>query len=837
MGSSLLGKASAIGIAASLALGGLVAPAFAQDAEEVDDGTIVVTAQFREQRLQDTPIAITAVDAEMMEARSQTNLVQVADAAPNVQIKPQTSAFGPSVSASIRGVGQNDFNPAYEPGVAIYIDDVYYPQLTGAVFDLLDLERVEILRGPQGTLTGRNSEGGAIKMYSRVPDGTGEGFVEASYGARNRIGLRAAAEFELTDNLFARVSGVFKRQEGYIDNIDFGCAFPAGGSATFVNDAGQTVPVNPAGGVAALIPASARSCVVDRLNGVGYQAVRGTLRWTPTDAIDLQLTGDYIHDEHTIAGDVLLSVPANNNPNTNPAPGVIYDRRFICGPYCNFASTGQPAAIFNDFLNVGIPGAGGAQLVATQGTNQSVYDGWGLSLRGQFDLTDTLNLTTITGYREFQALFDGDDDVSPANLGYGQNDLTNWNFSQEVRLSAELGEGIYATLGGFYFEQDSTYDSFQDIRYVPVFPLQFTQPDNIKADAKAVFAHLSIEPIEDLTLSGGLRYTDESKDYQYFRFLPNGQVNPFQDLVGAIYGVGYNGPDTLGIFGSTTATVTALSGTINHYAASRWDWRISADYRLSPEVLVYANVATGFKGGGTNPRPFTAAQARISFDPETLTAYEAGIKTDLFGRMLRLNVSAFYNDFKDLQVPVLACPDAPCAARLNAADAEVKGFEVETVFNLDGLTIDGSLSYLDFQYSRIKDPLAGFPANPGGILVGDPGGAPEWKWSLGVQYEVDLGDNGTLTPRFDAYYQADQFTGAALVGTTRTLSFIPNYTIANARLTYRSADEDWSVALEVTNLFDKYYYNSVFDLSGIGLSRRANPAAPREWALTVRRQF
>jgi iron complex outermembrane receptor protein len=401
-----------------------------------------------------------------------------------------------------------------------------------------------------------------------------------------------------------------------------------------------------------------------------------------------------------------------------------------------------------------------------------------------------------------------------------------------------LGESIYATLGGFWFEQDSTYDSFQDIRYIPVFPLQFTQPDNIKADAQAVFAHLSVEPIENLTLSGGLRYTEESKDYQYFRFLPNGQVNPFQDLVGAIYGVGYSGPDTLGIFGSTTAIVTALSGTVNSYSASRWDWRLSADYRISPEVLVYANVATGFKGGGTNPRPFTAAQALISFDPETLTAYEAGFKTDLFDRMLRLNVSAFYNDFKGLQVPVLACPDAPCAARLNAADAHVKGFEVEGALNLhNGLLIDASLSYLDFAYSRIVDPLAGFPANPAGIAVGDPGGSPEWKWSLGVQYEINLGDAGSLTPRLDAYYQADQFTGAAVVGTTRTFSFIPNYTIANARLTYRSADEDWSVALEVTNLFDKYYYNSVFDLSGIGLSRRANPAAPREWALTVRRSF
>ena len=125
---------------------------------------IVVTAQFREQNLQDTPLAITAVSAEMLEARSQTNVAEVAAQAPSVTLKPQGTAYGPSITASIRGIGQYDFNPALEPGVGLYIDDVYYATLTGSLFDLLDLERVEVLRGPQGTLAGRNSIGGAVKL-------------------------------------------------------------------------------------------------------------------------------------------------------------------------------------------------------------------------------------------------------------------------------------------------------------------------------------------------------------------------------------------------------------------------------------------------------------------------------------------------------------------------------------------------------------------------------------------------------------------------------------------------------------------------------------------------
>ena len=136
---------------------------------------IIVTAQFREQALQDTPLAITAVNSEMLDARSQTNIAEVTAQAPNVSLKPQGAAFGPSLAASIRGVGQYDFNPALEPGVGLYVDDVYYATLTGAVFDLLDLDRVEILRGPQGTLAGKNSIGGAVKLYSKKPEGSDTG--------------------------------------------------------------------------------------------------------------------------------------------------------------------------------------------------------------------------------------------------------------------------------------------------------------------------------------------------------------------------------------------------------------------------------------------------------------------------------------------------------------------------------------------------------------------------------------------------------------------------------------------------------------------------------------
>ncbi len=211
----------------------MAAPATAQDEAAASDQAaateapvgddIVVTAQFRAQNLQDTPLAITAVNAEMLEARSQTNIAQVANNAPSVTLKPQGAAYGPSMGASIRGVGQFDFNPVMEPGVGLYVDDVYYATLTGSLFDLLDLDRVEILRGPQGTLAGKNSIGGAVKLYSLRPRGDNTGYVAGTYGSRNRLDLRASADMGLTDTLAFRLAGVAKKQEGYVSPAIFDC--------------------------------------------------------------------------------------------------------------------------------------------------------------------------------------------------------------------------------------------------------------------------------------------------------------------------------------------------------------------------------------------------------------------------------------------------------------------------------------------------------------------------------------------------------------------------------------------------------------------------------------
>lgn len=745
-------------------------PAFAQQAsdEEAATGDIVVTAQFREQRLQDTPLSITAVDAALLESRNQTDLSQIAAQAPNVTLNSMGGAYGSSLGASIRGVGQFDFNPAYEPGVGMYVDDVYYATLTGGIFDLLDLERVEVLRGPQGTLTGRNSIGGAIKLFSKKPGDTNEGSIEAVYGSRNRVDLRASANFVLTDSLSARISGVYKQQEGYVDQVDYGCANPG----------------NPEGITG--FPGSGSNCVMSKFGEKGYAGVRGSLRYNPGDNFDLVITADYTKEDRTNAAEVVTQTTAAK-------------ANAICGKFCNYASFYLPAG--------GQVGQGYFM------PNKTNFEGWGLSANMTIGLSDTMNIQSITAYRDYRQIWGTDDDYSPfASSGAGgYNDLKFWFVSQELRLNAELGENIDLTVGGFYSDQRSTYFTRQDIRYIaPGLNFQFLGNDPVNADSKAVFGTIIAKPMENLTLTGGLRYTDEHKDYTFVRKQYDG-VTP-------------------------SVFLGALDGVQAVYDGNKLDWRLSADYRFSPAVLAYATVATGFKGGGVTARPFDAAQAlNGSFDPETVTSYEIGVKTDLLDRRLRVNLSGFINDYKDVQLPLISCASlgslAPCGARQNAGNGKIKGFEAEvTASPAPGFDIDASLSHLFGHWSNI-DPRVG-----NAILLTDPIVTPKWKYSLGMQYKAELGASGTITPRVDIAYTGKASAGRIAAG--GPIEYYDSYTLANARLTWRNADEDLSIALEVQNLFDKYYtpfrFAAVYGFSGTIYSQVGRP---REWAVSVRKTF
>lgn len=815
--------------------------------DELDE--VVVTAQFREQSLQDTPIAITAFSADMLEARSQTSIQDVAAQAPSVTLKPQGAAFGPSLGANIRGVGQFDFNPALEPGVGFYVDDVYFATLTGSILDLLDLDRVELLRGPQGTLSGRNSIGGAVKLFSKRPVGDNSGSVSVAYGSRDRLDIRGSYDFNIAEGLDMRIAGVAKKQAGYVDRLDFGCVYPAGGGATFTRSydiagAPRTLEVNPVGGIPART--NRPDCRLAREGEVGYNAMRAQLRYRPTNSVDINVTGDYTEDDRAAAGSVLLeraypsgdiatpryplpaipapgSSPPQNYANPSPAGRDInpfaapdsllsYDNRFICGPYCNYATYDMPAD---------------GNFRSSTGDGRVRYRGWGFSGQIDWDISDDFKLTSISGIRKYISNFSNDNDVSPMahSLGYGP--LTFDFFSQELRLNGRVGDNVEYTIGGYYSDQRSVYSSFQDLRSSG---LQFQQRDPVDAKSKAAFAHVSWNPIDPLTLTGGVRYTDDSKSYTYVRQRP------------------YGDPTSV-----TANGVLPLDGTVGKYSDDRVDYRLNAQWAFNDDIMTYVQFSTGYKGGGVNPRPFFVQQA-LSFGPETLKAYELGFKGDLLNRTLRLNAAAFLSKYDGIQLSLGNCTaitgagfGAPCALPVNAGNADIKGLEVEATYRpVRGLSFDGALSYMDFEYKKFgtyttttgtttTTVAVGGPTNLNGPQFGDYAPyTPEWKWSIGAQYEFDLGNRGSLTPRVDTAFQSEVYT----VSANRESNRIPSYGVANARLTWRNSDRDLDVALEVTNLTDKYYFLTIYDqtVGGQGYAS-GQPGRPREWAVTFKKSF
>jgi iron complex outermembrane recepter protein len=739
---------------------------------------IVVTAQFRRQNLQDAPLAITAVNAALLEQRNQTALADVTNQAPNVVLKETGGAFGPGMSAYIRGVGQADFNPALEPGVGIYVDDVYYPSLTGANFDLLDLDRVEILRGPQGTLAGRNSEGGAIKLYSVKPQGNDTGDVRATYGSRNLMDLRGVADFSLIkDTVFMRVSGVAKRQDGYLTREDYGCTHP-GNSYGIANMAREG------------------DCVVGHEGGKDYSAGRVALRWIASDSLEVNFAGDMTVDNSEVAAKTLLATAPVNTPNLGPVPWGTGQQYIPPSPYISYAT-------YSAFIPTNYATGAGYNVNWAPYTHTLV---WGTNLNVDWKLSDTLSFKSITAYRAFTSQFDDDGSGSPASLGLGDNNQHNHEFSQEVRLSGNAGHLVDYTVGAYYFSELTRYATHQILSYVNFgFPylFNFLGNDPIKASSYAGFANSSWHFTDALTLDTGIRYTKDKKDYTYSRLNPDGTPN---------------------------LIVGGLNGHTGHYQGSKVDYRVNLNYRWNPALMTYASVSTGFRGGGVNPRPFDVKQV-LPFGQENLTAYEIGAKTDFLERRLRVNVAGFIDKYKDIQTTLLQCPNdpgPPCALPLNVGNADIKGVEVEVEAHpIEGWTIDGSWSDLTFKYTSFAQDV--------GIPVGaSEAGLIKSKYSIGTQYELPLPNNATLTPRMDFSYTGGFNTNAVPTAGNH----VGGYHLLNARLTYRFDGGKWSVSAMGSNLLNRFYLISNFDLSGIGAGTNFGLVAPpREYSIQVEHKF
>jgi iron complex outermembrane receptor protein len=764
-------------MAVALAVAG--AQAAAQAPAESGGGLeeVVVTAQFREQRLQDTPIAISAITAEALEAKGATDIAMAANTAPNVALTRGAAGFGQMASVFIRGVGQADPHFAVEPGVGMYIDDVYYGVLTGAVFQLLDVDRVEVLRGPQGTLAGKNSIGGSIKLFSKRPSDQQDGFVEASYGSFNRVQARAAGNFTIVDDrLFGRVAVAGKHVDGYVTRLDHGCVT----------------------GTAAANRSLGPDCKLGTQGGEDFWSVRGALLWKVSDNIENLLSLDLIADnsENPPAKQLVQSPLWTGGANYLTG----------AGSYTNYENNLSTPA---DLLP-GVFPAGTFRNAPFAMPSETPLRGSGVSNQLTVDFSDTLSLKSITALRRSDVTFVAPVDATPATVLDQVWRLKHKQFTQEFRLTGS-SEMLDWTAGLFYYKADGQSGGRVVIPGGLAvgggglgFDIFFQDP--VETESKSAFLHTNWSLSDALSATAAVRYTEDSKQFTFNRW----------DIAGDPYFV--------------------LPGLVDFpvkYSGDRFDYRLGVDYQWNQDLMTYAQVSTGYKGGGVNPRPFFSTQA-VTYKPETLTAYEVGLKSQLLDRRVQLNAAAFINKYKDFQSTLLRCPslspapDSPCTQSTNVGDADIRGLEVELVVRPDnGLQLDLSAGWLDFEYQRIN-PDTGISLDMTNIYT------PDFTMSAGLGYAIDLGDHGTLTPRVDYAYRSEIQSEAVNQAATR----IDSRGVLDAKLTWSNRERSWDATLALTNLSDKFYYESMFGRPDPPyFSSTGRPGRPREWMLTIRRNF
>jgi len=784
-----------IGLALSVGAGAALADE-APGANEVQLlEEIVVTAQFRQQNLETTPVAITAITAQQIEEHNALSLHDLNGLAPNVVLTKGTNTNGPSAQAFIRGIGQSDGHPGLEPGVGLYVDDVYHGLLLGSDLDLTDLDRVEVLRGPQGTLAGKNSIGGSIKLFTRKPYEENDAYIDATYGDFNLVKIRAAGNFTLVpDTVYARISGISTHQDGYMKRLDYFCA-------TGQNVVSTQIPVH--------------GCELGTEGGTDIHSIRVALRWIVNDNIENNFTATDTQDRSEVPA---LKLTQSNLPGPTKAAPVTYIPAPLDPSGAEFLTPAHSYTTYATYMNLGFtdpakyataPGAGAHAAISLPTTDPINY--YGLTNNLQWKIADNYTLTSITGYLRYTGAYSIETGDSPYPTGLLDDTWADNQFSEEIRLNGTTLGRFDWTAGAYYYKEYAQFGGLKLLNPGLANETLFTGNDPIKSTNKSVFVHDVWRATDALSVITGVRYTKENKDYTFNRLDPYNQAFP-----------SYN---PVGVLNNTQGTP---------YAGSHVDYRLGVEYQWTESIMTYAEWSTGFKGGGTNPRPFIKQEA-VPFGTEKVSAAELGFKSDLLDNHLRLNVSAFFDRYTD----ILLINTAPLiiggqsfqnSTPVNVGAANIKGAEAEFVIRpVAAFQVDGSVSYLNFNFTSFNTSAATIQGV--NFETQDPY-VPRHMANLGAQYTWTLPNGSSLTPRLDAQYQSSFFTEL----TNNPIGEVGGRTLADLRLTWKSPKGDWQTTAAVTNLSDHFYYINK-SLSQNPSFTQGQPGAPREWLVTVRRNF
>lgn len=788
---------------------------------------IVVTARFRAENLQQTPVAITAIQGEELTAMGLTNTSEIGRAIPNAFIRQSAGEYGRSSQVYIRGVGQGDYGYFREPRTATYIDDVYYASVFGSVFDLLDVRQIEVLRGPQGTLFGRNAMGGAMRVLSNTPEGGGGGYIDATFGDYDRTDLRGSFDQTLVeDKLFLRFSGVSKHRDGHQKQLDFRCQMIKEGTPQYAGigdgvvgwnpdpDGDGPLQGSPIMGVAGSAEDNAFSfptlrpgggdlasdCLMGRLGGEDVQAARAMLRWVATDNFEMTVTAHYADDSSSAQSSWLSDLGDSGQANTVPGTttglpaafvnynnavvglnwGIAYDSRFL---------RSNPFETFGTYNNI---------ITNEQYPPVSTATSQGWSAVFDWDLSDNLDLRLIVADHSVDGQFSSDTDYSPIPISLYWQPSGSDEQSFEARLSGSAFDDRFEwTFGVFNWEATQYNSGRVSIDYILLPFLIFDVDDVNKAKNKGAYFHSVTSLTDKLQLTAGLRTSDDDKIFTFSHFF--------------------------------TATVNG--------GGSADDWQLGLDYQINDRMMLYVSGASGYTASTFNGRPFTPEQL-IPQPPEELVSYEVGFKTDF--NNARFDATIFHSDYKNRIAGTTSGLDAnniPITIPVNGP-AVIDGVEFELASSIGEFwDLNFAVGYLEYSADAIAAGAPN-PNNPCGATLcvaavpsGPPPGQPQMNASSGVSYYARLPNGGSITPRLDVFWtdKVEQL----LPGAT-----IDSYMLTNARVTYETPSADWSVSLLLTNATDEFYILNNFDnrpLGGGTLSQQVG--RPKEWGISFRHTF
>jgi iron complex outermembrane receptor protein len=762
-------------------------------------GDIVVTAQRREQRIQDVGIAVTVLSGAQMEYLNITNATDIVRAIPNLKFNAYSSS---QVVFNIRGVSQNDYGDQQEPPVAVYQDDSYASSITTASFPIFDLARTEALRGPQGTLFGRNATGGAVQFISNQPTDTLGGYVSGTYGRYNQTIVEGAISVPLTQQLKVRISGIYDHDDGYLKNI---------------------TPGQP-----------------DR-GGNNHWALRGIAEWDPSSDFKARLTLRYAEADKERQAGIYTLAPACPNAQFQ---GQFLPANQVCG-YWSAYNNNVPGSVANGYTNPSITPSQGGDPWKTAGTNAAYVD------RKQFAATlrltaklGVIDLVSISDYQHLSKFYieggDGDPElpyqpgialppfttgpcVAPAQSVtcyasgtiFSQEAHTN-QYTQELRASTTIGHN-YLVAGAFGLIIDGKYKAKYATPFDQYDPnVVFSQ----RTESYAFFAQDEFRISDHFKLIGGLRYWHDHKIGDYTG------VESISGLAVKFGRGGINFTDPTNTADPTLITVLPSAASPSYSGVTA---RAEIDWKLALNTLVYASYNRGSKSGGftfSTGTPFPSqiidTLNNIPYRPETLDDYEIGLKTKI-GPKIQFNLAVFAYDYHNYQAYVQVFSTQV----VRNLPAKIEGIEAElTSHPVRGLTIQLSGALQDSQVRNVLLP------DGATIVTHSLPQTPGFSGNALVRYEFDVA-GGKASLQADGLYQGKTCFTVLCAPVENEAA----YHVENLRVGFAPARGRIDLAVFVNNLFERAYRNYAFDGSLFWGDSLGVYAKPRTWGLSAKLRF